>query len=154
MPVTWNEIHDAFEFISSDPMFGNSAFINRETGEIHWRSDWGGAFEPLPEDIDDDAKYVELPNPRDLDLGRPLVMRFAADELDEHYDEIDAIFSRKGAFVLVHLDRPSPELLRYRTEEFDPDAFFCSDCPLCQMIKEGGVLIFDDSVFEDETMPD
>jgi len=62
----------------------------------------------------------------------------------------DAVVSRKGAFALVHLDRPSAALLRSRTEEFDPDEFFCADCPLCQMLKEGGVIIFDDSVFEDD----
>jgi hypothetical protein len=98
MPVAWKEILDAFEFISSDPAFGNSAFIDRETGTIHWRSEWGGEFEPLPDDIDDGTKYVGLPNPRDLDLGRPLAMRFAADELNEHDDEIAAIFSRKGPY--------------------------------------------------------
>jgi hypothetical protein len=99
MPVAWSEILTAFEFIGSDPAFGNSAFIDRETGAIHWQSEWdGGEFEPLPEDIDDPAKYVELPNARDLDLGRPLVIRFAAERLDEHYDEIDAIFSRKDAY--------------------------------------------------------
>ena len=51
-----------------------------------------------PEDIDDATKYVALPTPRDLDLGRPLVMSFAAERLENHYDEIAAIFSRKGAY--------------------------------------------------------
>jgi len=62
----------------------------------------------------------------------------------------DAVVSRKGSFALVHLDRPSPELLRSRMDEFDPDEFFCADCPLCQMLKESGVIIFDDTVFEDD----
>ena len=62
----------------------------------------------------------------------------------------DAVISRKGAFVLVHLDRPAPGLVRSRTDAFDPDDFFCADCGMCQMLKEGGVVIFDDSVFEDD----
>jgi hypothetical protein len=62
----------------------------------------------------------------------------------------DAVVSRKGLFVLVHLDHPSPELLRFRTDEFDPDRFFCVDCELCQMLKESGIVVFDDSLFEDE----
>ena len=61
-----------------------------------------------------------------------------------------AVLSRKGAFVLVHLDRPSPELVRLRTTAFNPDEFFCPDCELCQMLKAGGVVVFDDSLFEDE----
>lgn len=107
MPVPFGELLTAFEFISSDPTFGNSARVNRETGEIHWHSDWDSELYEEPEDIDDDTKYIDLPGPRDLDLGRRLVMRFAAERLDSHYDEIETIFSRKGAYrrfkdFLVH----------------------------------------------------
>jgi len=62
----------------------------------------------------------------------------------------NAVISRKGAFVLVHLDRPSPDVVRVRTEEFDPDDYFCADCALCQMVKESGIVVFDDSTFEDD----
>ena len=98
MPVAFSELLLAFEFISSGPVFGNSAWVNRETGTVHWRSDEDPELSEAPEDIDDDEKYVELPGPRDFDLGKPLVMRFAADELNDRYDEIAAIFSRKGAY--------------------------------------------------------
>jgi hypothetical protein len=98
MPVAFSEIEDAFGFVSMSE-FGNSAWVCRETGAIHMRSDWDrDQFEPMPEDIDDGAKYAKLPDPRDLDLGTELVLRFAAERLDEHYDEIAAIFSRKGAY--------------------------------------------------------
>ena len=79
MPVAFSELLYAFEFISSDPVFGNSARVNRETGAVHWHSDWDLELYGLPKDIEDDQKYLELPDPRDLDLGKPLVMRFAAD---------------------------------------------------------------------------
>jgi hypothetical protein len=98
LPVQFSQILEAFEFLSSDPMFGNSARVNRETGEAFWRSDGDSELSEEPEDIDDDKKYLELPNPRDLDLGRSLVMRFAADRLSDRYDEVAAIFSRKGAY--------------------------------------------------------
>jgi hypothetical protein len=62
----------------------------------------------------------------------------------------DAVISRKGAFVLVHLDRPAAATIRRRTREFDPRQIFCADCPLCQMLKESGVVVFDDSIFSDE----
>jgi hypothetical protein len=61
-----------------------------------------------------------------------------------------AVVSRKGAFVLVHLDRPSKATIRKRWREFDPVKFFCSDCPLCQLLKESGIVVFDDSIFDDE----
>jgi len=67
----------------------------------------------------------------------------------------DIAISRKGPFALVHLDRPAIELIRERTEEFNPDTFFCEHCPFCQMVKDSGVLIFNDSIFEeDEFMED
>jgi hypothetical protein len=62
----------------------------------------------------------------------------------------NALISRKGDFTLVHLDRPSAELVRVRTENFDPERFFECDCSLCELAKEGGVVVFDDSVYEDE----
>ena len=62
----------------------------------------------------------------------------------------DAVISRKGRFTLVHLDRPSVDLVRVRTETFDPEQFFTCDCRICQLTKEGGVIIFDDSSYDDE----
>ncbi|HEX4998004.1 MAG TPA: hypothetical protein VFY29_07255 [Terriglobia bacterium] len=63
----------------------------------------------------------------------------------------DAVITRKGAFTLVHLDRPSRSVMRERTRAFDPDDFFFDDCPLCQMVKAGGVIVYDDpAVREDD----
>jgi hypothetical protein len=62
----------------------------------------------------------------------------------------NAVISRKGRFTFVHLDRPSAELVRARTENFDPDEFFECGCRVCQLIKEGGVVVFDDSPYDDE----
>jgi hypothetical protein len=62
----------------------------------------------------------------------------------------DAVISRKGTFVLVHLDHPSAATVRRRRREFNPRDVFCPDCPLCQMLKESGVVVFDDSIFADE----
>ena len=61
-----------------------------------------------------------------------------------------AVISRNGQFTFVHLDRPAAELLRSRTEDFDPDEFFKCDCSVCQLTKEGGLIVFDDSAYEDE----
>ena len=57
------------------------------------------------------------------------------------------VISRKGAFVLVHLDRPSKATVRRRRRQFDPVEFFCPDCPLCQLLKQSGVVVFDDSIY-------
>jgi hypothetical protein len=62
----------------------------------------------------------------------------------------NAVISRKGRFTFVHLDHPSRDLVLARMEEFDPDEFFKCDCRVCELTKEGGIVIFDDSAYEDE----
>jgi hypothetical protein len=62
----------------------------------------------------------------------------------------NAVISRKGRFTLVHLDRPTTELVRVRTENFDPDEFFDCNCPICELTKDGGIVVFDDSPFDEE----
>jgi hypothetical protein len=58
------------------------------------------------------------------------------------------VISRKGAFTLIHLDKPSEATIRRRRREFDPVEFFCPDCPLCQLLKNSGIVVFDDSIYE------
>lgn len=55
-----------------------------------------------------------------------------------------AIVSHKGEFALVHLDQPDDRVLLERTEEFDPDDYFDPDCPLCDVLRDGCVVIFDE----------
>ena len=62
----------------------------------------------------------------------------------------NAVISRNDRFTFVHLDRPSADLVRVRTENFDADEYFKCNCRICQVTKEGGVVIFDDSVYEVE----
>ena len=61
-----------------------------------------------------------------------------------------AVISRKGRFVFVHLDRPSADVVRDRTDNFDPDEFFKCSCRVCELTKEGGIVIFDDFTYDDE----
>ena len=62
----------------------------------------------------------------------------------------DAIISRKGSFVLVHLDHPSRVLVESRTQDFDPDQFFHNDCEYCRLSRDGGVAVFDETRFDDD----
>jgi hypothetical protein len=62
----------------------------------------------------------------------------------------NVVICRKGRFTFVHLDRPSAELVRSRIANFDPDEYFKCGCPVCQLTREGGVIVFDDSPYEDE----
>jgi len=79
----------------------------------------------------------------------PRQFMFSDEEIRFTYGK-DALISRKGRFVLIHLDRPSQALIRARTDEFDPDEFFLDECPMCQMAKDSGVVVFDDRALEED----
>jgi len=97
MAIAWDDILTAFEFAGTGDS-NHSAYLCRKTGEMLWHSELSDELDELPEDIDDAEKYLALPDARDLDLGKPLVMRFAAEEFADHYDEVAAIFSYRGAY--------------------------------------------------------
>ena len=64
------------------------------------------------------------------------------DDLRRVYGD-EAIFTRAGLFLLVHLDAPTAELVAKRTAEFSPDDYFEDDCPLCQASRsQGGHIVF------------
>jgi hypothetical protein len=97
MPVSFLDLQLAFEFVSSGGMGENEAYLDRQSGKIYRHSEFGDNDEELPDDIDD-KKYILIPDKRELDLGKPLVLDFARKFLPDDYDEVRYIFSRKGAY--------------------------------------------------------
>ena len=76
MPVSFSDLQCAFEFVSSGGTGENEAYLDRQSGKIYWHSEFGDNDEELPDDIDDE-KYTAIPDKRELDLGKPLVLDFA-----------------------------------------------------------------------------
>jgi len=95
--MKFDEIEDAFFFVSSASQFTNSALLSKETGEIFYISDMGDS-DDLPEDIEDSDEYIEIPHKNELDLGRKLVLDFIAEECPEAMGRVHAIFKHKGAY--------------------------------------------------------
>ena len=99
MNIDFQEIEDAFDFVSFSPAGELEAFLCTETGKIYLQSDiHGEEFEPLPDDIASD-KYIEIPHKNELELGVTVVMDFADQHLTDHVDTIQAMFSKKGAYA-------------------------------------------------------
>jgi hypothetical protein len=99
--VSWRELLDAFECVSFQSGIGdNHGYICRETGKIYWRfaDPPLDEDEQLPDDIDDEEKYLPVPDKRELDLGKPLVLAFARDFLPDDFDYIRDMFRRRGAY--------------------------------------------------------
>ena len=75
------------------------AWVCRETGKVFVRSDEvDPIMEPIPDDIDDDEKYLPIPDARSLDLGHTLVFRFTEAEMAQDYEQVRQMFRRSGAY--------------------------------------------------------
>ncbi|RZN00375.1 hypothetical protein CWO91_34080 [Bradyrhizobium genosp. SA-3] len=102
MPVTFKDITTAFEFANTNGDMGEfRAFVCRQTGKIYYQTDFMDAAEfndELPDDIDDEEKYVALPDKRELGLGKPLVLDFAREFQPDDFDDVRYFFSKRGAY--------------------------------------------------------
>jgi len=99
VPVKFDDLFGAFEFVSAGEPMEHEAYLCVETGVIHYHSEFGDdEEEPLPEDIDDSEKYIPVPHKNDLDLGKRLALRFADEFLPDASDEVHDIFRHRGAY--------------------------------------------------------
>jgi hypothetical protein len=100
MPTSFSDIELSFEFVSSEGGSAHEAFLCRRTGRIYWRSDSLEDLneEEMPDDIEDEEKYIAIPGKRELDLGKPLVLDFAREFLPNYFDEVRYMFSKRGAY--------------------------------------------------------
>jgi hypothetical protein len=97
--ILYEEISSAFEFVSSAAPAEHNAYISLDTGQIYWASELASMDEELPKDLDTSDRYISVPHKNDLDLGRNLVLRFAAQEMSDSYERVRSIFQRKGAYA-------------------------------------------------------
>lgn len=102
MPVSFNDVFLAFEFANaSSDLGGSQAFVCRQSGGIYCHSDLleDDADDELPEDIEDEEKYAQIPTKRELDLGRRLALDFARQTLPGEFEDVSDMFNRKGAYA-------------------------------------------------------
>ncbi len=101
MPVSFQEILTAFEFAGFTGLGEHLAILCRRTGKIYLHSDFSDFDElndELPDDVEDEEKYLTIPNKRELGLGKPLALEFARNFLPDDLDEVRYMFSRKKAY--------------------------------------------------------
>ena len=97
MKIQFDDIENAFFFISMGPTYGNQAILCKETGKIYYISELGDSDE-LPDDIDDPDQYIEIPHKNELDLGKNLVFQFVSEQIPGEIERIEKIFRKKGAY--------------------------------------------------------
>jgi hypothetical protein len=98
MKHKFDDIENAFEYVSSAPPCENQAIVSLDTGEIYYVSDMGDSDE-LPDDYETSDRYIGVPHKNDLDMGVDLVRSFAAERLPDEYDKVESIFQRRGAYA-------------------------------------------------------
>jgi len=100
MPASFAEIREGFDCTEG----GNGtaeAFVCRQTGKVYIRFDFdlsGEVDEELPDDLDNDEKYLPIPGKGELGLRKPLALDFARECMPSDFEEIRDIFSRSGAY--------------------------------------------------------
>jgi hypothetical protein len=98
MKIKFEDIEEAYNFVSSCQPFMHFAIISKSTGKTYYRSEMYDDYDEMPEDIEENDDYVVIPHKNDLDLGKRLVFAFVNNEIPELYDKVQSIFSRKGAY--------------------------------------------------------
>ena len=100
IPVKFEDLFEAFQFVSSAAPTEHEAYVCVESGEIHYYSEYSDLDDaPLPDDLGDAQKYITIPHKNDLNLGRPLALEFVAEALPEALAEVEGFFRRKGAYT-------------------------------------------------------
>jgi hypothetical protein len=98
MPVKWFDLELAFDFVGDGLGGARQAYLCKRTGKLYWHSEDLGDEEELPDDIDDTDKYIPIPDKKELDLGKPLVMDFASQFLPDDLERVRDIFRHRGAY--------------------------------------------------------
>ena len=96
MPVSFKDILEALEFVSAGGMGEHQAFLCKQSGRVYWHSEFSDELDELPDDIEDSEKYVPIPDKRELDLGKPLVLDFARQFLPNDIDEVRRYSAEKA----------------------------------------------------------
>jgi hypothetical protein len=94
---TYSEIEDAYIFASASGLFDARVVYDRVDDRFLYFSD-DAEFDPIPEDIDNIDRYVDMPDKYQLDLGNNLVFEFASQKIPDDYEDIRDIFKRPGAY--------------------------------------------------------
>jgi hypothetical protein len=99
MRVSLKDIREAFEFVSAGGGNERQAFLCKQSGKLYWHSELCDDLDILPDDIDHSEKFIQIPDKRELDLGKPLALDFAREFLPDDFDDVRQFFSRRGAYA-------------------------------------------------------
>jgi len=95
--ATFNEISEAFFFVSSESYGMHSAILCKDTGKIYYQSEMSDLDETVGEELDM-TNCVRIPHKNDLDLGSTLVFDFVQMYMPDHSNRVEQFFRARGAY--------------------------------------------------------
>ena len=100
MAVSWGDLLLALECVTRGYIGHNQAFLCKESGKIYYYDDneEPHADQGLPLDINDDEKYLAIPNKHQLDLSRSFALDFVRQFLANDFDVVRRMFNRRGGY--------------------------------------------------------
>jgi hypothetical protein len=135
--IKYDDLWLAFDFVSSAPPMENNAYIAVDTGVIYWRSEVNPVEKDVPDDLETSDRYITIPHKNDLDLGRSLALRFAAQEIPDRYEQAKDFFRREGAYgrfkQLLEIENVLEKRYKYEAE--------CGQRALREWCAENGIEI-------------
>ena len=99
MRIRFQDIQEAFEFVSAAGGGEHQAFLCKPSGKLYCYSELCDDLDILPDDIDDTEKFLQIPDKKELDLGKPLALEFTREFLPDDFDDVRQFFSRRGAYA-------------------------------------------------------
>ena len=96
--VNYNELRNAFEFVSSDSPSVQNAYISLDTGEIFWVSASVELEETVPDDVTTSTRYLAVPHKNELQLGQKMALEFIDRALPDQYNTVASFFRKRGAY--------------------------------------------------------
>ena len=100
MPVSLKDLQEAFEFVSAGGGGDqHQAFLCKQSGKLFWHSELCDDLDILPDDIDDNEKFLQIPDKRELDLGKPLALDFTREFLPGDFDDVRRSISGRTAYA-------------------------------------------------------
>ena len=96
VPVSLKEILEASEFVCAASGGEHQAFLCKQSGKLYCHSELCDDLDILPDDIGDSEKFLQIPDKRELDLGKPLALDFAPPIPARRLRRRSTIFQQKG----------------------------------------------------------
>ena len=71
-----------------------------QSGKIYWHSEYADVpeLEQLPADIEDEEKYLPIPDKRELGLGKRIALDFSREFVPDDFGVVQEIFRGRGAY--------------------------------------------------------